>query len=170
MVPSSRLIPGKSASAKRTEIPSCPSVPKTRIAFARIAALAFGLFIIGAVIIANRGDGGSWWPFLDHIPYGDKVGHIGLFGTLSFLCNLAFPKFRLRFLPRFVTATTFVLLVLISLEELSQAFIPSRTCDIKDWLADLTGLFAGQLAAIVLLKISRGKNTNAPPCTNRAAP
>jgi len=127
-------------------------VPTTQIAFARIAALGFGLFIIAAVIIANRGEGGSWWPFLKYIPFGDKVGHVGLFGTLSFLCNLAFPRFRLRFLPRIVTATTFVLLVLISLEELSQAFIPSRTCDIKDWLADLTGLFSGQLAAAITLR------------------
>lgn len=123
----------------------------------RIAALAFGLFIIAAVIIANRGEGSSWWPFLHHIPYGDKLGHIGLFGTLSFLCNLAFPAFRLRFLPHFITATTFVLLTLVSLEELTQAFIPSRSCDLIDWLADLIGLALGQFVATLCFP------TNAKP-------
>jgi VanZ family protein len=92
----------------------------------------------------------QFWPFLDKVPYGDKFGHVILFGTLCFLCNLAFPNLRLRFLPRFVTATTFVLLILISLEEISQAFIPSRTCDINDWLADLLGLAIGQTAAVMI--------------------
>ncbi len=114
----------------------------------RLAALAFGFFIIAAVIIANRGEGGKWWSFIHSIPYGDKIGHIGLFGTLSFLSNLALPNFRIRHLPRFITATTFVLLILISLEEISQAFIPTRSCDLFDWLADLTGLAIGQITAI----------------------
>ena len=127
----------------------------------RATALAFGLLIITAIVIANLGEGATWWPFLDHIPFGDKLGHVALFGVFCFLCNLAFPKFTLRFLPKFLTATTFILLVLISLEEISQAFIPSRTCDFNDWLSDLAGLFAGQLAAGILLKIDRGKTT--PP-------
>lgn len=113
----------------------------------RIAALTFGLLIVAAVTIANLGYGATWWPFLDRIPFGDKLGHIGIFGIFGFLCNLAVPGFRLRFLPRFITPATFVLIVLISLEELSQAYIPVRSCDFFDWLADLTGLAIGQIAA-----------------------
>jgi polysaccharide biosynthesis protein VpsQ len=127
----------------------------------RLAALAFGFFIIAAVIIANRGEGGKWWPFIHSIPYGDKIGHTGLFGTLSFLSNLALPNFRIRHLPRFITATSFTLLILISLEELSQAFIPSRSCDLLDWLADLTGLALGQLAANLTSPHFK-KSTDAP--------
>ncbi len=123
----------------------------------RLAALAFGLFIIAAIVIANRGEGQSWWPFLGQIPYGDKLGHIGLFGTLNFLCNLAFPTFRFRFLPRFVTGATFTLFVLVSLEEISQAFLPSRTCDFSDWLADLAGLVLGQVAASTIYHTYRKK-------------
>jgi VanZ family protein len=113
----------------------------------RIAALTFGLLIVAAVIIANLGYGATWWPFLDRIPFGDKFGHIGIFGIFGFFCNLAVPGFRIRFLPRFITPATFVLLILISLEELSQAFIPVRSCDFFDWLADLAGLAIGQIAA-----------------------
>ncbi len=113
----------------------------------RASACAFGASIIAAIVIANRGEGDAWWPFLKHIPFGDKTGHLCLFSTLAFLCNLALPQFRFRFLPRFVTGITFVLFLLTSLEELAQAFIPSRTCDLADWLADLAGLAIGQFAA-----------------------
>lgn len=125
----------------------------------RIVALTFGLFIIAAVVIANLGYGESCWPFIYHVRYADKIGHIMLFSTLGFLCNLAFQDFRIRFLPRFVTATSFVLLVLISLEEISQAFIPSRHCDLLDWLADLAGLAIGQIAANTLSRFILKKRT-----------
>ena len=116
----------------------------------RALALGFAAFLIAMVIIANRGEGGQWWPFLEKIPYGDKLGHIVLFGTLGFLCNLAFPGKRLPWSAKLITKTTLVLLVIITLEELSQAFIPSRTLDLQDWLADLLGLVIGQTAALAI--------------------
>lgn len=121
----------------------------------RTFAFLFLLFILAASIVANQGKGDSWWPFLKQIPHGDKLGHVGLFCTLGFLCNLAFPKFRIAALPRFVTATTFVLLVLTTIDELTQAFIPSRTSDPVDWLANLVGLLSGQGAALLLLRLAR---------------
>lgn len=79
---------------------------------------------------------------------GDKLGHVGLVGTLSFLCNLAFPLKRPAWLPKGISTVTFLLLAVLTLEELAQAFIPTRTCDPADWLANLIGLAAGQLAAL----------------------
>ena len=112
------------------------------------AALGFIAFFITIIGIANRGEGSQWWAFIDRIPYGDKVGHLGLVGTLSFLCNLAFqPGKRSFFLP-FLTTTTAILGLLLTIEEISQAFQPHRTCDPFDWLADLAGLAVGQAAAL----------------------
>jgi hypothetical protein len=111
------------------------------------AALTFIAFFIAIVIIADRGEGDHWWGFIHLIPNGDKVGHVVLVGTLSLLCNLAVPSRRTR---AFFTRTTLVLLLLLTLEEIAQAFLPSRTCDIFDWLADLAGLSLGQLAATSL--------------------
>ena len=111
------------------------------------AAVAFIAFIITIIVIADRGEGARWWGFIDRIPYGDKVGHLGLVGTLSLLCNLAFSKGKS---VRFITRTTLVLLVLLTLEELAQAFIPTRTCDLFDWFADLAGLALGQVSAAQL--------------------
>lgn len=118
------------------------------------ALLAFGfiLFLIATVTIANRGEGAKWWPFLNQIPFGDKLGHVGLFGTLGFLCNLTFSSPRSKRHVGFATTTTIVLLAIISLEEISQAFIPSRSFDLLDWSADLIGLASGQGFAFLVFK------------------
>lgn len=115
---------------------------------ATFSAVSFIVFFIWIVVIADRGNGTPWWSFIERIPYGDKVGHLGLIGMLSFLCNLAFPSRQPGFLPRFITLTTLILLVLLSMEELSQGFIRSRHLDFFDWLADLAGLAVGQFCAM----------------------
>jgi polysaccharide biosynthesis protein VpsQ len=126
-----------------------------------IRALTFGFvaFLIAMVVVADRGQGSQWWPFVERIPYSDKLGHIALFGTLGFLCNLAFPSRRWGFHPLAITLTTLVLLIVISLEELSQRFIPSRSFDTVDWLADLIGLAIGQLTATALMSRSTSRSS-----------
>lgn len=116
---------------------------------ATLAAAGFVIFFIWIVVIADRGNGTPWWSFIiDRIPCGDKLGHLGLIGMMSFLCNLAFPSRKSGFLPRFITLTTLILLVLLSMEELSQGFIKTRHLDFYDWLADLSGLALGQFIAM----------------------
>ncbi|MDP4625452.1 MAG: VanZ family protein [Akkermansiaceae bacterium] len=126
----------------------------------RAAAIGFILFIISAVIIANRGEGGNWWSFIHDIPYGDKVGHVGLMGTLCFLCNLAFPCRSIKLPSGLVTPATLTVFTLVSLEELSQAFIPSRSCDLFDWLADIAGIILGQTAALLILRRQKAASEN----------
>ena len=120
----------------------------TRI-LTRIAAGACLVFFITISVIADRGEGSRWWGFIDHIPQGDKLGHVLLVGTMALLCNLAIPPQPRAWLPRFITLTTLLLLIVFTLDELAQAFIPTRTCDIFDWLADLVGLALGQTSAAI---------------------
>ncbi len=121
--------------------------------FFKIAAAIFAILLVMIIAIANRGDGGQWWSFINSIPYGDKLGHVGLMGTLGLLCNLAFtPRYLCRFsIP--ITHITALLLLLVTLEELSQAFISTRNYDPLDLLANTAGLALGQLSAILLRKI-----------------
>ncbi len=128
-------------------MPLTPGIRNANRDFLRIVAGGFILFMLVIVTIANRGEGHRWWSFIHGIPYGDKLGHVGLMGTLCLLCNLAFPPRRFRFLPVAVTRVTFILFVIVTLEELSQTFISTRSCDPLDWLADLAGLAVGQIAA-----------------------
>jgi len=127
-------------------------------ALAVSAAVSFLVFFIWIVTIADKGGGTPWWSFIDRIPAGDKVGHFCLIGTMSFLCNLAFPSRKLRL----VTMTTLVLLLALTLEELSQGFIKTRHLDLFDWLADLAGLAAGQLGAAKLRGFLKSRATTAP--------
>lgn len=126
---------------------------------ARALAFGFAAFLIAMVVVADRGQGSQWWPFVERIPYSDKLGHIALFGTLGFLCNLAFPSRRLGFRPLIFTLTTLILFTIISLEELSQAFVPSRTLDLFDWLADLIGLAIGQRTATALMSRTTSRSS-----------
>jgi polysaccharide biosynthesis protein VpsQ len=113
-----------------------------------VFALLFGLFLLAITFIADRGDGGRWWGFVDQIPYGDKAAHLVLMGMLAFLCNLGFPPRRDDGYRRIITTTSLVLLALLTADEIAQAFKPHRTCDPMDWLADLLGLTLGQMAAL----------------------
>ena len=103
---------------------------------------------LGMMVIADCGKGPQFWGFLNVIPCSDKIGHLFLFGTLTLLCHLAFPLRHHRRCLWLFTPTSLILLTVISLEELAQVFIPSRTCDMLDWLADLAGLLAGQAIAL----------------------
>jgi polysaccharide biosynthesis protein VpsQ len=116
-----------------------------------LAALGFIGFFVWIVAIADKADGVPWWSFIHQIPLGDKLGHFGLVGVLSLLCNLAFTRWESA-RPRLITRTTGVLLIVLSLEELSQGFIPHRHLDFFDWLADLAGLAVGQFGAMKIRK------------------
>ena len=118
----------------------------------KASAISFLGLIIALVIIANLGEGGRIWGWLHNIPYADKVGHLLLFGTLSFLFNFAFSKRGVRkLIPPFTTVTV-ILLAVVSLEEFTQKFISTRSFDLRDWFADLLGIFLGQVLALSLLK------------------
>jgi hypothetical protein len=85
------------------------------------------------------------------IPYGDKVIHFSLICCLTALLNAAleFRKFNLfgfqLLLGSLLTATG------ITLEEISQAFIPSRNFEIIDMLCNYAGVFAGGILGLLLL-------------------
>lgn len=115
-----------------------------------IVASGFISFFVWIVVVADSAGGVPWWSFIDRVPFGDKLGHFGLVGTLSLLCNLAFTRWKAGRKGNFITRTTWILFLILTIEELSQAFIPHRHLDVFDWLADLAGLAMGQMAARAL--------------------
>lgn len=127
--------------------PASPFPPAIR-SLVRGGTIAFVVFFLAVIVIADRGEGDRWWAFLLRIPGGDKLGHFGLVGVLCLMCNLAIPWRQHARLPAAMTVTTAVLLTLLTLEEIAQAFLPHRTCDFGDWLADLLGLALGQWMAL----------------------
>ncbi|MGI2169107.1 VanZ family protein [Shewanella sp. MF05960] len=104
-----------------------------------VGAGFFG-FILWIIYLANTGGNSIFFDLIRHIPYGDKVGHMLLFGLLTYVANLALQSrhFSLGRIPLYYGAVLVSIFVLS--EEISQGFIPSRTLDIIDLVADAVGI------------------------------
>ena len=81
--------------------------------------------------------------------FSDKFKHTVAYMGLTFLLYwLLYLKNKKNDLTRKQLAR---LIILISaygiIDELHQLFIPGRSCDIRDWFADILGLFFGILIA-----------------------
>lgn len=99
-------------------------------------------------------DSGTPNIFIDgvrNIPYGDKVGHMGLYGVLALLMTLSLKQQPQKY---FGLPLGCALVLLFSLmEELTQYFFPvTRTLDMGDVLADFVGIY---FAAWVYTKLKK---------------
>ncbi len=116
---------------------------KQRALFA--IAVIFFCFIIWVIYLANTNQQSVLFDLVATIPYGDKLGHFGLFGLLSLFVNLAL-KFKTSKIANFnIYWGSGLVFLFASFEELSQYYIPNRTFDGIDFLADVAGIlvFAG---------------------------
>jgi hypothetical protein len=93
--------------------------------------------IVGA---ANFGALPLWLKSLYRFPGGDKAGHCILLGLLAAAVN-GFLRYKtLHLLSRPVFVGTLIVLAAVTLEELSQAFIASRTCSLADLASSYLGI------------------------------
>lgn len=93
---------------------------------------------------------------LPSIPHMDKLAHAGAYALLGFLIFRVFQSTRIQ--------KSAVLLVIFSAlasslygisDEIHQHFVPSRTADIMDVLADVAGSVLGAGAAQIFFKKKR---------------
>lgn len=89
--------------------------------------------------------------------FSDKIVHMAIYFILFLTAYYSFnnqKKFKL--LNENVIFTSLVFSVLYgALDEVHQLFVPGRSCDIYDWLADVAGVI---LAIIFLLLIKKFVN------------
>ncbi len=93
-------------------------------------------------------DIGPDWPCLD------KLAHLGIYGLLAvLLCRglAAHARWQGRPLKLVMAATILTALYGLS-DEWHQSFVPARTADVADWLADLTGGVLGCGAYLLIRK------------------
>ncbi|MCA9606667.1 MAG: VanZ family protein, partial [Myxococcales bacterium] len=109
-----------------------------------IVLAVYAVFIVAIIVAANLGGTNEVFHLITRLPLGDKIGHFVLIGVLGMLVDLvagrrdarplrAYPRLRFPLAPA-------ILFVVVLGEELSQAFLPTRTCDAGDLLADLLGM------------------------------
>jgi VanZ family protein len=82
----------------------------------------------------------------------DKLNHASAFAALALAGCFGFPGSR-----RAVLGVLLGLLALGGLIEIVQYFVPGRSCDWHDLLADTIGIICGAVLALIVLKLGRSK-------------
>jgi len=129
----------------------------------KVAALigfVFIVFIIWIIYLANTGGHSVFFEWVHVIPYGDKVGHVGIFGFLTFIAIIAsrFKRFSVKCVTLYYGAICVGLFVIA--EECSQAFVATRTFDLYDLAADFIGITgASVIAFFIHQKIKMSRNS-----------
>ncbi|MFT6193114.1 MAG: VanZ family protein [Cognaticolwellia sp.] len=121
-----------------------------------IPALLGFAFIAWVITQANKGSENLFFSIISFIPLGDKLGHMFLFGTLSFLSIIAFKYRNVKIEYYQVPIGALIVLFFSMTEELSQLFFINRSFDLMDAFADIIGIAISVLIAnkykVVLMK------------------
>lgn len=83
----------------------------------------------------------------------DKVMHLGAFAGLAFLLGWVLAGSRPTW--RVLAASWLIAACYAAVDEVSQMWIPGRSCDVQDWLADLAGAGLGLVCYRLLLAAGR---------------
>ncbi len=108
---------------------------------------AFILLIIFIVYLADTGAGPASFVFLKYVPGGDKTCHFMLMGMLSFLINMSLSGSEMKIFSLKILKGSFIVCAVVTVEEISQIFLSSRTFSIADLTCDYLGIYClGQMA------------------------
>ena len=86
---------------------------------------------------------------LKSIKYNDKLLHCVAFAGLSFLLAWTLPKQLFGRIPSMVLAAVITMTYAV-IDEWTQAFVPNRTPDFNDFVADCVGMLVGFAAYLTL--------------------
>jgi VanZ family protein len=117
-----------------------------------VLPLGFFLFISTIIYIADNANYNFAFRFVGAIPYGDKIMHGILYGIMALLLNYGLNFKSIRAFGFDMQIGAIAVLLFAGLEEISQYWLPSRTCDIWDFVADIVG--------VILFSIIKAKNVN----------
>jgi VanZ family protein len=112
-------------------------------------AILFTLFILFVIVLADAGVLSRYLGFVYDFPWGDKAGHLILYGILALLINLAlFRSYPDQSRIRLAVRSGLTLALLIGLEEFSQQYFSNRTFDLVDLSFSYIGLLCFSWIAV----------------------
>ncbi len=111
-----------------------------------LPAFAFFSFLIWVIVAADSGAPNYFLQLAGSLPYGDKIGHVLLFGALALLLNYATKARQVALGPVRLYLGVVLTLGFALLEEGSQLLFPSRSFELLDILADLLGVTLATIA------------------------
>lgn len=107
----------------------------------RVLAILFAGFLALIVYLANQGRLYDYVPNVNDYPGADKICHLLLMGTMAMLANLALRGRKIRLFSTPIYLGSMIVLILVTLEELSQLFVSSRSFDLIDLSFDILGIY-----------------------------
>lgn len=116
----------------------------------KILTIIYVLILAFIVFLADQKGTRYLLGFIKNIPYGDKLGHFFLMGIFSFLLNLALNAKTLKLWKLNCLLGSLIVLLVVTIEEISQIFVRGRTFDWSDLIFDYLGIFLfGELARFI---------------------
>ena len=102
--------------------------------------LSFFLFIGFIIYLADTANQNFAFLMIGSIPYGDKIMHCLLYGIMALLLNYGLNFKSKKIFGFNMQVGALIVLTFAGLEEITQYWLPSRTCDIFDFVADTVGV------------------------------
>jgi len=102
--------------------------------------LGFFIFISFIIYLADTANYNFAFRVIGHIPNGDKLMHGLLYGVMALLLNYGLNFKSKKIFGFNMQMGAIIVLTFAGLEEITQHWLPSRTCDIFDFVADTVGV------------------------------
>ena len=102
--------------------------------------LSFFIFISFIIFLADTADHNFAFRLIGYVPYGDKIGHVVLYGLMALFLNYGFNFKSKKIFGFNMQIGAIIVLTFAGLEEITQYWLPSRTCDVFDFVADTVGV------------------------------
>lgn len=126
-----------------------------------IITVLFALLLLAIVIANNSGTLPDFLYRLYLVPFGDKIGHLLLTGLLSLLVNLSLSCRKTRLASRDFLLGSLLVGGVVTLEELTQIFFPTRNVSFYDLLSSYLGIWLfGRLADWLSIRQKTRVSTN----------
>jgi polysaccharide biosynthesis protein VpsQ len=128
----------------------CLAGKQMKIALSRYGqVLLFLLFLFYVIVAADKGAIPPFIRAIYYFPHGDWVGHFVLYGILAWLAVRAFPRQIILGGWKFFLSALFVILM-ATIEELSQFWFPTRTPDFFDLSFGVLGTIVGTWLGVMM--------------------
>jgi len=116
----------------------------------KVLLVVYILILAVIIFLADRRGTRYLLNFVGNVPYGDKLGHFLLMGGFSFLLNLVLNARTFRLWKFSYLLGSLIVLIVVTIEEISQMFVAGRTFDWSDLVFDFLGIFLlGELARFI---------------------
>lgn len=123
-----------------------------------LVTAVFVVFLLSVIYIANQGTVTGPLRFIYVLPGGDKVGHLVMMGILSFLVNLSLRGALMRVGRWYTLKGSLLVGMAVTVEELSQQFVESRTFSLVDLAFDFVGIWLFGRLALALIGFWRRRH------------